>query len=92
MLLLAVNMFTGCGDYIIDETGAQQRIMYGHFIKLTDNDSWVDEVYDIDSHVVYYLQHGGHGGFLAPKLIYQDGAIYGCIYENGEYIAVPYGN
>ena len=89
-LLFVMGVFAGCGTTVVDSDKVERVVMYDRFVKITDSGYWVDEVYDIDSHVVYYLQYGGHGGFLSPKLIYQDGAIYGCIYENGEYIPVPY--
>lgn len=88
-LLLVMGVFTGCGTAVVDSNGAEREIICDRFVKIIDG-AWFDEVYDMDSHVVYYLQYGGHGGFLTPKLIYQDGAIYGCVYENGEYIPVPY--
>jgi hypothetical protein len=89
-LLFVIGVFAGCGITVVDDDGVERAIKYDQFVKITDTGYWVDEVYDIDSHVVYYLQYGGDGGFLSPKLIYQDGAIYGCVYENGEYIPVPY--
>ena len=89
-LLFVMGVFAGCGTTVVDSDKVERVVMYDRFVKITDSGYWVDEVYDIDSHVVYYLQYGGHGGFLSPKLIYQDGAIYGCIYENSEYIPVPY--
>jgi hypothetical protein len=89
-LLFVIGVFAGCGITVVDDDGVERAIKYDQFVKITDTGYWVDEVYDIDSHVVYYLQYGGDRGFLSPKLIYQDGAIYGCIYENGEYIPVPY--
>lgn len=89
-LLLVMGVFAGCGTTTVDSNGVERAIKYEQFVKITDSGYRVDEVYDMGSHVVYYLQYGGHVGFLSPKLIYQDGAIYGCIYENGEYIPVPY--
>ena len=47
-------------------------------------------VYDIHTKVVFYVETAGHGGYLSPYQIYQDGAIYGAVYENGEIVPVPY--
>lgn len=47
-------------------------------------------VYDVHTKVVFYIESGGHGGYLAPYQIYKDGAIYGAVYENGEIVPVPY--
>ena len=47
-------------------------------------------VYDLHTKVVFYIETAGHGGYLSPYQIYQDGAIYGAVYENGEIVPVPY--
>lgn len=47
-------------------------------------------VYAKDTNVVYYMQYGGDGGYLAPYLIYQDNTIYGAVYQNGEIVPMPF--
>ena len=36
------------------------------------------------------MEQGTHGGYLTPYQIYQDGAIYGAVYENGKIVPKPY--
>lgn len=59
--------------------GVVERLDYGNYI-----------VYDVYTKVMFYIETGGHNGYLAPYQIYKDGAIYGAIYENGEIIPTPY--
>ena len=47
-------------------------------------------VYDIHTKVVFYVETAGHGGYLSPYQIYQDGAIYGAVYEDGKIVPKPY--
>ena len=63
-LLFVMGVFTGCGTTVVDSDRVERVVMYNRFVKITDSGYWADEVYDIDSHVVYYLQYGGHGGYL----------------------------
>ena len=77
---------------------APTQIVEGEEVKIIDYRFGVIEelelgnyiVYDIHTKVVFYIESAGHGGYLAPYQIYQDGAIYGAIYENKEIVPVPY--
>ena len=44
-------------------------------------------VWDKESYIVYNISHGG---YITPHQIYQDGVIYGAVYENGEIVPIPY--
>ena len=39
---------------------------------------------------MFYIETAGYGGYLSPYQIYQDGAIYGAVYENGKIVPKPY--
>ena len=77
---------------------APTQIVEGEEVKIIDYRFGVIEelelgnyiVYDIRTKVVFYIESAGHGGYLAPYQIYQDGAIYGAVYENKEIVPVPY--
>ena len=74
-----------------DEHGAERDLFNGRFAVITknnDNASFI--VYDISTKVVYYLEADSYNGYLSPYLIYQDGYIYGAIFQDGEIIPVPY--
>ena len=77
---------------------APTQIVEGEEVKIIDYRFGVIEelelgnyiVYDIYTKVVFYIETAGHGGYLTPYQIYQDGAIYGAVYENKEIVPVPY--
>lgn len=46
--------------------------------------------YDRESLVVFYVDLSGESRYISPYQLYQDGVIYGAIYENGEIVPVPY--
>lgn len=82
--------FCACASVVVDQ-GLTRPVRCDEFVVITENTfSDVATVYHINTKVVYYLQFGGHNGFLSPYQIYQDGALYGAIYENGKIIPVPY--
>ena len=47
-------------------------------------------VFHKDTNVIYMFENDGYGGYLAPYQIYEDGVIYGAVYENGEIVPKPY--
>ena len=93
-LLLALVMclsLCACGTKVIDTNGKELNTLYrGEFIILEEDWDYSHRtVYHADTKVVYFHQ-GGHGGYLTPYQIYQDGVIYGAVYENGEIVPIPY--
>ncbi len=92
--VLVISLMLGlcaCQSTITDEHGTERDLFNGRFAvitKNTDNASFI--VYDISTKVVYYLEADSYNGYLSPYLIYQDGALYGAIFENGEIKPVPY--
>lgn len=93
-LLITVILMSlcACNPTITDDEGIARELLCGSFVVLNEYsfDNYTVIVYHKTTSVVYYLQHGGHGGYLAPYLIYQDGAIYGAIFQDGEIVPVPY--
>ena len=91
-LILVFNIILGlcaCYPKIVDEQGVERTVMDGFVvISDTNNDRYV--VYNQTTKVVYYLESDSYNGYLSPYLIYQDGYIYGAIFQDGEIIPVPY--
>jgi len=92
---LAISIMLGlcaCQEVVVDE--GEERVIYdGTFLKIKSNIRGCNYiVYDKNTKIVYYLETaaGGDGGHLSPYLIYQDGALYGAIFQDGEIIPVPY--
>lgn len=93
IILIATILFAfcSCAPTIIDDTGAEREVKYCAFVVITEyGDGETLVVYHKTTKVVYNLQTGGYNGFLSPYLIYQDGYIYGAVFENGQIIPVPY--
>lgn len=92
--ILVISIIFGlcaCIPTVIDETGTERDIHYGYFAVIeSKDDGYTLIVYDTATKVVYYLQRGGYNGFLSPYTIYQDGALYGAIYQDGKIIPAPY--
>lgn len=90
-VLIITILFGLCGCYptIIDDQG-NERININGFIVISTINNYQYVVYNEITNVVYYLETGTHEGYLAPYLIYQDGALYGAVFENCEIIPVPY--
>ena len=90
--VLVISIMLGlcaCYPKTVDEQGVERTVIDGFVIISTIND-FNHVVYNQTTKVVYYLESGTHGGYLAPYFIYQDGAIYGAIFQDGEIIPVPY--
>lgn len=93
-VLLALIICMGlcaCSPVVIDENGRERQTIYnGEFVileEIWDYSNYI--IYDPETKIVFYHQ-GGHGGYLTPYQIYQDGVIYGAVYENGEIVPAPY--
>lgn len=78
-----------CSPTTVDEQGIERTVING-FVVISAINNYNYVTYNQTTKVVYYLQSGGHGGWLAPYLIYQDGALYGAIFQDGEIVPVPY--
>ena len=91
-LLLALVMCLGlcaCAQtVIVDNT--ERAILRNKFVVL---ETFYDSEYIVfhkDTNIVYIFDNDGYGGYLCPYQIYQDGMIYGAVYENGSIIPTPY--
>ena len=87
-LIICASLFCGCYS-TTNENGIEVEGYYDFIIlrKMTDC-NWI--VYDKNTSIVFYLEEVTHGGYMTPYQIYQDGVIYGAIYENGKIIPIPY--
>lgn len=91
-LLLALIMCLVLGACAVTQVveGEEVKVVDYRFGIIEELDLGNYLVYDIHTKVVFYVETAGHGGYLSPYQIYQDGAIYGAVYENGEIVPVPY--
>ena len=88
VLIVALGM-CGC---------AETQTVDGHLVDVFDDRFVVIEnyypgryvVYDMTTKVVYLYDSDSYGGFLAPYQIYQDGVIYGAIWDQNEIKPAPY--
>lgn len=87
MLMALVMCLSLCACSLAPEPGA---IYDQGFVVISSYDDYNHLVYDINTNVVFYLETGSYRGFLTPYQIYQNGAIYGAVYENGEIVPTPY--
>ena len=90
--VLAISvMLSLCACYpkTVDEQGVERTVIDGFVIISTIN-NYNHVVYNQTTKVVYYLEIETHAGYLSPYFIYQDGALYGAIFQDGEIVPVPY--
>jgi hypothetical protein len=91
-LILVFTIMLGlcaCYPKTVDEQGIERTVING-FVAISTANNYNYVVYNETTKVVYYLEIATHGGYLSPYLIYQDGALYGAIFQDGEIIPVPY--
>ena len=90
-VLMVSIMFGLCACYpkTVDEQGVERTVVNG-FVVISTINSNNHVVYNQTTKVVYYLETETYDGYLAPYFIYQDGYIYGAIFQDGEIIPVPY--
>ena len=88
ILVMCVSLFCGCYS-TTDENGKEVDGYYDFVIirKMTDF-NWI--VYDKNTSVVFYMEKDSYGGYLTSYQIYQDGMLYGAIYEDGKIVSKPY--
>ncbi len=90
--VLVISIMLGlcaCYPKTVDEQGVERTVINGFVIISTIN-NYSHVVYNQTTKVVYYLEIETHAGYLSPYFIYQDGALYGAIFQDGEIIPVPY--
>ena len=88
ILIMCVSLFCSC--YITTDENGKEVDGYCDFVIIREMDikHWI--VYDKNTSVVFYLKLGGYCGYLTPYQIYQDGALYGAIYEDGKIVPKSY--
>lgn len=65
------------------------RNTHGFYDDIVSTGYWLG--YHRDSKVVFEIYGAGTNlGTVVPYQIYQDGVIYGAVYENGEIVPTPY--
>lgn len=91
LCIVMLFVLCACQPTTIDEN-AERYICDNTFISVqSTNEDFNRIVYSKYTKVVYYYEDAGtYGGYLAPYIIYQDGVLYGAIFENGEIVPVPY--
>lgn len=92
VLILLISSLCACAPVVIDE-GTEREIYDETFVEIESRNMKNNHiVYDKDTKIVYYLETAGgtDGGHLSPYLIYQDGYIYGAIFQDGEIKPMPY--
>ena len=88
-LLLILVMCLGlcaCGSKVIDENGVERKTFFDEYGIISHN--WEYNyymVYHMQTKVVYIYREG-----FSPYQIYQDGVIYGAVYENDKIVPIPY--
>lgn len=86
LVLVVCLSLCACHGKVIDENGVEINTFADDYGIISHN--WEDNryvVYDLQTKVVYIYREG-----FSPYQIYQDGVIYGAIYENGEIVPIPY--
>lgn len=100
-MLLALVICLGLCACGITTTNKDNVEVYGWgpYIYIRNTDGFFDDVvsngywlgYHRDTKVVFELYGAGSNlGTIVPYQIYQDGVIYGAVYENGEIVPIPY--
>lgn len=91
LAILLMLSLCACQPTTTDEYGVERSLFNSRFAVITRDDGYGSFiVYDISTKVIYYLEADSYNGYLSPYLIYQDGALYGAIFQDGEIIPVPY--
>ena len=87
-LVMSLSLCACAQTTIVDNT--ERTILRNVFVVLEEFSTNDYIVFHKDTNIVYIFDNDGYGGYLCPYQIYQDGVIYGAIYENGEIVPVPY--
>ena len=89
--IICVGLLCGCGT-TTNEHGVKVEGA-GRFVFIADtNDDFTNHLaYDKETKVVYFYDEGGYNsGVYSPYFMYENGSIYGAIYEDGKIIPVPF--
>ena len=91
VIVMMLTMLCGCHQ-VVDENGVpvagKGRFKFIELIDEHDN-LWI--AYDMDTKIVYYYDDIGHNtGVRGEYYLYENGAIYGAVYEDGEIKPVPF--
>ena len=86
LILVMCLSLCACGGTVIDENGIERKAFFNEYgIISHDWEYHYYVVYHLQTKVVYIYREG-----FSPYQIYQDGVIYGAVYENDEIVPVPY--
>ena len=88
VLVMCLSLCACVQTAIVDNT--ERTVLCNVFVVLEKFSTNDYIVFHKDTNIVYIFDNDGYGGYLCPYQIYQDGVIYGAIYENGEIVPVPY--
>lgn len=86
ILVLSLNACTP--QETID--GQEYEVIDSNFIIIEEYEYGTYLVAAKDTDVIYVVETYGHGGFLSPYLIYEDGAIYGAVWIDKKIVPVPF--
>lgn len=91
-LCLALMLILSLSACTPQETinGREYDILDSNFIMVKEYEYGTYLVATKDTNVMYVLETYGHGGFLSPYLIYEDGAIYGAVWIDEEIVPIPF--
>ena len=86
MVFVMCLSLCACRSKVIDENGVETKTFLDEYGIISHNREWnYRVVYLLQTKVVYIYREG-----FSPYQIYQNGAIYGAVYENGEIVPDPY--
>ena len=88
--IFIIFIFASCSNQVTDENGIKRDTVYDYFPVIESDWEYSRYVvYDPVSKIVYHMS-GGHGGYMTPYMLYEDGVIYGAIFEDGKIVPAPF--
>ena len=87
-LVLCLSLCACSQTVIVDNT--ERTVLRNVYVVIEKFSPGEFLVFHKDTNVVYIFENDGYGGYLCPYQIYQDGVIYGAVYEDGEIVPAPY--
>lgn len=89
LLIATMLALMACGAPVLEDESTHNTVD-NTFIEIQRNGN-TNLAYHVDTHVVYLIRHGSESfSFATPYYIYQKGALYGAVYDNGRIVPVPY--
>ena len=83
-------LFCGCGRNTTETSSNPDQVGPYVFIRQASNSN-AYLVYNVDTNVVYVINHEGFDNeTCVPYYLYENGAIYGAVYKDGEIIPAPF--